>query len=135
MSKAVREKLQERDEGVTHDSENLTVAEYVDRWLGCTRDTVGLRTYRRSESSAMLHIVPTLGRVKLEKLTAMQLDNLYREKLNAGLSPRSVQIIHATAHKMLKQAVRWNLVRRNVAANATPPKTVRPYAVAVKATH
>jgi integrase len=125
MSKAIRKKLQERDEGITHDSENLTVAEYVDRWLGSTQDTVGLRTYQRSESSAKLHIVPTLGRVKLEKLTAMQLDNLYRKKLKAGLSPRSVQIIHATAHKMLKQAVRWNLVRHNVAANATPPKTVR----------
>jgi integrase len=89
MSTAIRKKLQERDEGITHDSENLTVAEYVDRWLESTRDTVGLRTYQRSESSAKLHLVPTLGRVKLEKLTAMQLDKLYREKLKAGFSPRS----------------------------------------------
>jgi integrase len=123
MSAAVRKKLQDRDEGITHDSENLTVAEYVGRWLESTRDTVGLRTYQRSEETARLHITPALGNVKLEKLTAMLLDGLYRKKLKAGLSPRSVQIIHATAHKMLKQAVRWNLVRHNVAENATPPKT------------
>lgn len=55
----------------------------------------------------------------------MQLDGLYRNKLKAGLSPRSVQIIHATAQKALKQAVRWRLVRENVPEHATPPKTVR----------
>src|SRR3712207_8401597 len=49
------------------------------------------------------HIIPTLGKTMLEKLSAMQLDGLYRAKLKTGLSPRSVQIIHATAHKMLKQ--------------------------------
>lgn len=32
MSRAVRKKLQERDKGIVHDSENLTVAEYVNRW-------------------------------------------------------------------------------------------------------
>jgi len=125
MSRAVRQKLQDRDEGIVHDSENLTVAEYTERWLEATKDTVGLRTYQRSESSAKLHIVPTLGKVKLDKLTAMRLDTLYRKKLKAGLSPRSVQLIHATAHKMLKQAVRWQMVRTNVAENATPPKSVR----------
>jgi integrase len=92
-----------------------------------TRDTVGLRTYQRSEETARLHITPTLGKGKLEKLTAMQLDGLYWNKLKAGLSPRSVQIIHATAHKALKQAVRWRLVRENVAEHATPPKTVRQH--------
>jgi len=30
MSKADRKKLQERDEGITHDSKYLTVAEYVE---------------------------------------------------------------------------------------------------------
>lgn len=124
MKAAVRKALEDRDNGITHDSENLTVEMYVDRWLESTRDTVGLRTYQRSEETARLHIIPTLGRVKLEKLTAMQLDGLYRKKLKGGLSPRSVQIIHATAHKALKQAVRWRLLRENVAEHATPPKSV-----------
>jgi integrase len=71
-----------------------------------------------------LHIKPKLGRVRLDKLTALQLDALYREKVNQ-LSPRSVQIIHATAHKALKQAAKWKIVRENVAKHATPPRTVK----------
>ena len=124
MSAAVRKKLEDRDNGIAFDSENLTVEVYVERWLAATQDTVSLRTYQRSEETARLHITPTLGKVKLEKLTAMQLDSLYRKKLKEGLSPRSVQIIHATAHKMLKQAHRWRMVRENVAEHATPPKSV-----------
>lgn len=54
----------------------------------------------------------------------MQLDGLYRKKLTEGLSARSVQIVHATAHKALNQAVRWRTVRENVAKLATPPKTI-----------
>jgi integrase len=96
----------------------------VECWLESTRDTIGLRTYQRSEDTTRLHIVPTVGKVKLDKLTAMQLDELYRKKLEAGLSPRSVQILYATAYKALKQAVRWRLVRSNVAEHATPPKSV-----------
>jgi integrase len=125
MKAVVRKKLEDRDYGIVRDSGNLTIADYLDLWLGSTKDAVGLRTYQRSEETARLHIAPTLGKVKLEKLTAMQLDSLYRAKLKAGLSPRSVQIVHATAHKMLKQAVRWRMVRENVAKHATPPKSVK----------
>ena len=122
MRAKVREALEDRDNSITHDSEGLTVAEYLDCWLESTRDTIGLRTYQRSEETARLDITPTLGKGKLEKLTAMQLDGLYRNKLKAGLSPRSVQIIHATMYKALKQAVRWQLVPRNVAEAVNPPR-------------
>jgi integrase len=125
MKAAVRKALEDRDNGIAHDSDNLTLGTYLERWLESTRDTVGLRTYQRSEETVRLHVEPMLGKVKLDTLTTMQLDELYRKKLKAGLSPRSVQIIHATAHKALKQAVRWRLVRENVAEHATPPKTTK----------
>ena len=46
---------------------------------------------------------------------------MYGHKLEAGLSPRSAEIVHATLHKVLKQAVAWTLIPRNVAEAATPP--------------
>jgi integrase len=119
----LREKLTERDKGIVVDAGGLTVGMYLDQWLESTRDTVSLRTYQRSEIAARVHIKPTLGKVKLDRLTAMQLDTLYRDKLKAGLSPRSVQIIHATVHKALKQAVRWRMVGMNVAEHATRPRS------------
>lgn len=77
MKAALRQLLNDRDEGVAHDSENLTVGEYLDRWLESIRDTVRERTYQRSEQTVRLHIKPKLGKTKLDKLTALQLDGLY----------------------------------------------------------
>lgn len=76
MKAAVRKKLEDRDNGLAFDAENLTVAEYIDRWLESTQDTVSLRTWQRAESAARLHIIPTLGKTKLDKLSAMQQDSI-----------------------------------------------------------
>lgn len=116
----LKEALKNVEEGIT--TQNISFGDYLDQWLASTKDTVGLRTYQRSEETVRLHIKPKLGCVKLDKLTALQLDALYREKIKS-LSPRSVQIIHTTAHKALKQAYCWRMVRSNVAEHATPPRS------------
>ena len=83
-------------------------------WLDSIRDLVGSRTWKRHEELTRLHIVPRLGNNKLDKLNALQAQSLYRAKLDAGLSPTTVRKIHVTLYKSLKQAVRWQLVPRNV---------------------
>ena len=125
MSKAIRKKLQERDEGIAAHSEGLTVEKYMDRWLEAIRGNVRPGTYKPYEAIARLHIKPTLGRLKLDKLNAMQLEKLYRQKLDAGLSPRRVRYIHVTIRKALKDAVRLQLLARNVADAAIPPRQVK----------
>jgi len=52
----------------------------------------------------------------------LDVQELYLSKLDSGLSPRTVQIIHAALHKALKQAVSWSLVSKNVTKAVTPPK-------------
>ncbi|HEX2180673.1 MAG TPA: site-specific integrase, partial [Rubrobacteraceae bacterium] len=63
---------------------------------------------------------------RLDRLNALQVQAVYGRKLEAGLSPRTVEIVHATLHKALKQAVAWSLVPRNVSAAATTPRPTRP---------
>jgi integrase len=55
---------------------------------------------------------------------------LYREKLDAGLAPRSVLHIHRTLSKALKQAVMDGLIPRNAAGPVKPP---RPRRVEIRA--
>src|SRR5919112_815624 len=114
--------IADRDAGLVYDSGKLTMEAYLDKWLDAIRDTLRNRTLQRHEQIARLHLKPTLGKVKLDKLNALQLQILYRRKLDSGLAPRTVQIIHATIYKALKQAVRWQLVPRNVAEAVNPPK-------------
>jgi integrase len=58
-------------------------------------------------------------------LTPQQLQRLYAERLKAGLSPTTVHHLHAVLHKALDQAVRWNLVSRNVGDLVDPPRIAR----------
>jgi len=125
MKGALRKLLEDRDKGIAYDSENLSVGGYLDRWLDVVKGTVRDRTWQRHEGVVRLHLKPTIGGVKLDKLNALQVQSRYRKKLASGLSARSVEIIHTTLHKSLKQAVRWQLIPRNVAEAVTPPRPAK----------
>jgi integrase len=78
-------------------------------------------TFVRYESIVCNHISPTLGRLKLKNLTPAHVRRLYREK-SESLSPRSVNYIHITLHKALRQAVMDGLIPRNVADAVKVPQ-------------
>jgi integrase len=98
--------------GLVFDTQRLRLGDYLDRWLEDVRDTVRLRTFERYEQIVRKHIVPKLGDNKLKALTPHHIRGLYKEKLQS-LSPRTVQYIHVTMHKALKQAVNDGLIPRN----------------------
>ncbi|HET8908271.1 MAG TPA: tyrosine-type recombinase/integrase [Ktedonobacterales bacterium] len=81
----------------------------------------GQSGYRRYRTNMRHHINPALGNVALSRLTALQIQNLYNQKLNAGLSSSSVQNIHTVLHSALKEAAQLGLVQRNVADMARKP--------------
>ncbi len=120
----VAEAIKNRDAGI--DSENMTVGGFLDRWLVAIKDTIRIGTWKQYEMIVRLHIKPTLGRVRLDKLNALQIQSFYRDRLDAGVSPRRVQYVHVTIHKALKDAVKWRLVTYNVADAVTPPRPTKP---------
>ncbi|MBA2693071.1 MAG: site-specific integrase [Rubrobacter sp.] len=110
-------------EGIVYEDDNMTMDEYLDRWLkGSVRGSVRKSTYDRDAYLVSNHIRPTLGRIKLKKLSPAHVQGFYREKLDAGLSPSTVHKIHAILHKALAQAVKWHMVPRNVTEATDPPK-------------
>jgi integrase len=115
--------MADRDGGLTFDAQNLSVREYLTRWLNdSVRGSVKPITFESYERLVRVHVAAQLGRVKLKNLSPAHLQGLYRERLDAGLSPRTVQYIHVVLHRALKQALRWNLVPRNVATAVDPPR-------------
>ncbi len=125
MKGALRKLLEDRDKGIAYYSENLTVGGYLDRWLDGVKGSVRDRTWQRNEEVVRLHLKPTIGHVKVNKLNPLQVQSVYRAKLDSGLSARTVEIIHTTLHKSLKQAVAWSLIPRNVAEAVNPPRPAK----------
>ena len=102
---------------------DILIEDYLTRWLeDSVKESVRARTYERYESVCRVHINSYVGNKRLVDLTEMNVQSFYREKLTSGCSPRTVQYLHVTLHKALKQAVGWRLVPRNVAEAAVPPR-------------
>jgi integrase len=115
--------MTDADRGFVFDGGTLTLEDYLTRWLtDSVKDTVRRSTFVQYESVVNRHIIPALGRLKLKSLTPAHARSLYREKLDSGLSPRTVQYIHVTLHKALKQAVMDGLIPRNVADAVKAPQ-------------
>ena len=108
----------------------LTVREYLQKeWLPAIEATVRETTYRSYSAHVTYHIVPALGSTQLQKLNGAMLNAFYaklatdgRVHSGGGLSPGTVRRVHATLHRALRDAVRWNRLSVNPAAAADPPR-------------
>jgi integrase len=120
--RALRAAMSDADKGLVYDAGNLTVGAYMNRWLETSANgTLSHRTYHNYELQIRQHINPAIGSMRLSKLTAAHVQSLYASKLQT-LKPSSVRYIHAVLHRALDQAVKWNLIPINPAANVDPPK-------------
>ena len=55
----------------------------------------------------------------------MHVQGLYWKMQDRGLSARTVQYTHAVVHRAMKQAVRWNMIPRNVCETVDVPQVRR----------
>ncbi len=118
--------LSNRNKGLVFDAGSQTVGEYIERWLQTSaKGSVRESTFESYRNQVGRYVVPAIGRVKLKRLSAMQIQGMYRAMLDRGLSPRTVQYTHAVLHRALRQAVRWGLVARNVSEDVDRPRLRR----------
>ena len=123
VEKKLAEAMGDAARGVYTDDENMTVSQYMARWLeDSAKGDLGHRAYANYKLQIRRHINPAFARLKLSKLSAAHIQSLYAVKLRDGLKPSSVRYIHAVLHRALEQAVRFNLIPFNPASRVDPPK-------------
>jgi integrase len=107
--------------------ERRSLGVFLDQWLEERRNAGKIRpkTFRSYEQLIRVHVKPDLGRIPLAKLTPQQTQSFLNRKLADGLSPRTVQYLHAVLRCALNRAVKWRLVAQNVVALTDPPRVPR----------
>lgn len=102
-----------------------TVAAFLGRWLDgeSQRGRLRPRTATGYQALIDLHIVPAIGRLRLDELTAADVDRMVRSVMEHR-SAQTARHAHKVIRRALGQAERWDLVPRNVAALVDAP-TVR----------
>jgi integrase len=126
VAEQIKAVLRDQQQGLPIAAERQTVAQFFERWLAdVAKPSVRPMTYRSYAQIVRLHIVPALGRHQLAQLGPQHVQALLNAKLEAGLSPRTVQYIRAVLRRALGQALKWGLTPRNVAMLVDPPRSVR----------
>lgn len=133
---ALTEVLVSLQQGTFVKRERMTVGEYLADWMEALPTSGrGVATISSYRHNLRLHVLPYVGELRLQDLTAIDLDRLYRRLLtrgrrkgSGGLSNRTVRYVHTVLSAALTDAVSKGLLVRNPAKNATPPsaKSARP---------
>jgi integrase len=131
--KKLSELLHRLDNGTFIKPSKTDLEEYLMRWLkDYAWANLAPRTAEGYEHIIKQHIIPLLGRIRLDQLKPEHLQSYYAEKLNhgrrdgtGGLSPKTVRHHHITLHDALQTALKWGLISRNPADAVTLPKVQR----------
>ena len=123
---ALNEMLYEQKRGMLATGPKQTLKQYLEDWLEhVQRPAVRINHYINTRTIMNRHILPILGNVQLQQLTAQRVQTLYARKLDEGKSAKTIHHIHGVLHKALAQAVRWRLVSRNVCDDVELPRLTR----------
>lgn len=113
-----------RDEGRTPKAgARWTVAQWLDHWLeNVARPSLRLRSYEAYRVAVTKHLVPGIGKHRLDRLEPEHLEVLYRKMLSQGSKAATAHQVHRTIRTALGEAVRRGHVARNVATLARAPR-------------
>jgi integrase len=110
-------------QGITVITERQTVRQFLERWLiDCVKPTVRHSTFISYDQQVRVHIAPQLGHIQLTKLSPQQIQSYMNDKLQSELSAKTVKYHLSVLRMALGQALKWNLVARNVAMLVDPPR-------------
>lgn len=116
-------KLEEvRRHGGVPISDNTTVSEWLVQWLERKRlEPVAEQTHRNYELTTRLHISPKIGHIRLDRLRIPDVDRWLTSLREAGVGSRMCQYARTTLVVALNDAMRLELIDRNVAAIVRAP--------------
>ena len=118
----LRELIAQYEAGITAPDARETMARFLTSWLEGVKPTLRPRSWDRYEEHVRLHLIPTVGRIPLARLSPMDVQRANSDLLKTGLAPATVCRAHATLRAALKQALRWQLIPSNPASLVTPPR-------------
>ena len=116
-------------------NEDYTVAEWCRLWFETySKPVIRPNTAKNYRNIIENHIVPAIGMVKLKRLTAIQIQQMYNNskargrvqrfdtQTNAALSGSTVRRIHMVLSSALKQAVKERIIPYNPCDNCRIPR-------------
>lgn len=107
------------------DVTNVTVEKYFQYWFENYTDDLGEKTVTRYAELIHLHILPTLGKIKLTDLKPAQIQELYTKKKKER-SGTTVLSIHRLLKLAFKYGIAWEYMKYNPCDLVKAPSKSKP---------
>ncbi|WP_425146534.1 tyrosine-type recombinase/integrase [Deinococcus sp.] len=107
--------------GLVSDTKGITMGQFLDQWMEHKR--VSLKPKSIEDYSWVIEhrLKPTLERLPLEKLKVLDIERMMR-KVREETSPNAAKRARTVLRMALEQAVKWQMVPRNLADIVDVPK-------------
>jgi integrase len=122
VSAKLRELITLTEKGVPTAGTAWTVGQYSAHWLETTASSLRPATHTNYAWVMRKYIVPSIGSKRLDRLAPSDVRKLHADVSPGGESTRTVQLAHAVLRSMLSEAMREQLVGRNVASLVRTPR-------------
>ncbi len=122
------EAYKQKSQGIAYFNEDITILEWAEEWLQMKESTVTPNTLDSYVQPLRNHIIPEIGHMKLCELTPVIVRRLLSKKLKT-LSTRSVRYIYTILNAMIAQAVKDEIIPKNVVAIVQKPKLVKTHEI------
>ena len=106
--------LREIDLGTFVEPSAILLDEYLDKWReSVTKQRVRAGTYIWYQDLLRLHVRPLLGKKTLSDIRPFDVQSVYANMQERGLSAKTVRYAHVVLSSSLKQAVKWRMLQQN----------------------
>jgi integrase len=104
---------------------NISVENHLREYLKHAQANLKPRTVKRYREAIDAHLIPAFAKERLHTLDSQQIERVYAKKLEQGLSPASIHVLHAVLSASLKRAVRLKLIQHNPCEYVQKPRVER----------
>ena len=108
--KFLGKKINELGAYIERDGAKIRLNQYVDQWLKTIKLRICSKTYESYESLLAKYIRPSLGKKVLVAIRPLDVQGVYGQMSDRGLSPRTVQGAHWVLNAAFRQALQWEMI-------------------------
>jgi integrase len=116
-------KLQQRDRTRSPRAAVISLNQFLDQWLATVaKPKLRARTFYDYQTLLRLYIRPILGTRLIGAIGQIDMQELYAQMFERGLSARTIEYTNAVLESAFRQAVRWRMLAEDPCAGVDLPR-------------
>jgi integrase len=118
-------KLNELGANRQTDGGKIRLNQYLDQWLATMKGRLREKTYEDYTALLERHVRPLLGKKLLVAIKPFEVQSVYQQMTEKGLSAATVQHVHWVLNAAFRQAVQWEMMVSAPTAKLKLPRIIR----------